>query len=560
MSGFRRFGDLYRALDETTSTNEKRDALAAYATDASDADLAWAVFVLTGRRMRRPVSGNVMRDWASQHTGLPAWLIEASYHAVGDLSETLAILCSRGQGNAPPDLSLAEFMEQEVLPLGAAEPDEQRQVLQRWWDTLDERDCFLAHKLVGGALRVGVSATLAVRGFAKGLGYAPSVVEHRLMGTWEPTAAFGARLRAADDGAADRSRPYPFYLASPLGDSPESSGERDEWLAEWKWDGIRAQLIVRGGEVFLWSRGEERLTERFPDLVVPAGHLPDGTVLDGEIVIKRDGVVQPFAVLQTRIGRTNLSAKVLRDSPAVFLAFDLIEWGGEDWRERSLRERREVLAQLLGASGTGPLQLSQAVVAPDWAALAGLRAQSRSLGVEGIMLKRWSSPYRSGRPRGDWWKWKIEPFTMDAVLVYAQAGSGKRASLYTDYTFAVWDGDTLVPVAKAYSGLDDEEIARLDRWIRAHTKERFGPVRVVEPVHVFELGFEAIQRSSRHKAGIAVRFPRILRWRTDKPAREADTLPALHRLLEQAAAAHPAQPAQAEPEAPSLFDDLGDDA
>lgn len=538
MGGFSAFVDLYEALDRTTSTTLRQDAMAAYFAKASDADLAWAVFVLTGRRIRRPLSSKLLRDWASEHTALPPWLIEESYNAVGDFAETLAILCSRGA--RAHDVSLAAFMDGQVMPLVGQGPDEQRRVVTGWWNTLGERECLVAHKLVTGALRVGVSATLATRALAQGLGFPVPVMEHRLMGTWQPDESFGTRLRAVETGAADRAQPYPFYLASPLTDPVESLGIRGEWLAEWKWDGIRAQLIVRGGEVHLWSRGEERLTERFPEIAAAARRLPNGTVLDGEIVILRDEVVQPFTVLQKRIGRTNLSTRLLRESPACFLAFDLLELDGEDWRERSLRARREALVAHTGA--TSALRLSDEVAAGSWKELAREREGSRARGVEGIMLKRLESAYRNGRPRGDWWKWKIEPLTMDAVLVQAQAGHGKRANLYTDYTFAVWNGDVLVPVAKAYSGLDDAEIAQLDRWIRAHTTERFGPVRVVEPVHVFELGFEAMQRSTRHKAGIAVRFPRILRWRTDKLPHQADTLTTLQALLVSAQGEHPAGP------------------
>jgi DNA ligase-1 len=312
----------------------------------------------------------------------------------------------------------------------------------------------------------------------------------------------------------------------------EGLGVPDEWLAEWKWDGIRAQLLVRGGEAFLWSRGEELITARFHEVTVAARALPDGTVLDGELVPWRDGRVLPFGVLQTRIGRTNLTMRALREAPVVLLAFDVLELAGADQRERPQRERRAVLEALVATlPAEGALRLSPAVELSTWEALAALRAESRERGVEGVMLKRWDSPYRVGRPRGDWWKWKVAPHTVDAVLVQAQAGHGRRASLYTDYTFAVWDGDALVPVAKAYSGLDDEEIRRLDGWVRAHTLQRFGPVRTVEPHHVFELAFEGIQRSTRHKAGVALRFPRILRWRTDKGVRDAATLAELQGLV-----------------------------
>lgn len=554
MSSLQSFVELYTTLDETTSTNARRSAMAAWFATASDADLAWGIFVLAGRRLRRPVSGARLREWASAHTGLPAWLVEASYHTVGDLAETLAILCSRGSEGAAPTTTLAAFMEEVIRPLAGADEVEQRAVVTGWWHEWDERTCLVAHKLLTGGLRVGVSATLATRALAEGLEQPHEVVEHHLMGSWEPGEALGARLRAGTPADADRTRPYPFYLATPLDEPPDALGARDAWLAEWKWDGIRAQLIVRGGEVTLWSRGEERVTERFPEVSTAARALPGGTVLDGELVVMRDGTVRPFAELQTRIGRKHVSAATVRRTPVVFLAFDLLEDGGRDARERPLAERRQRLEEVVRGAAKDALQLSPTVPAATWEGVAAARAGSRARGVEGVMLKRLDSRYRSGRPRGEWWKWKVEPLTMDAVLVYAQSGHGKRANLHTDYTFAVRDGDELVPVAKAYSGLDDAEIARLDRWIRANTLERFGPVRVVKPEHVFELGFEAIQPSSRHKAGIAVRFPRILRWRTDKAPADADSLQALRALMHAVADAHPAGPPAGD-QALSLFGD-----
>jgi DNA ligase-1 len=543
------FVSMYERLDRTMSTAEKQRVLAAWFGAAGDADLAWAVWVLSGRRVRRAVSGARLRDWAADHTGLPAWLIASCYHTVGDLSETLANLCAQGQGRV--DVGLADFMERDIVPMEQRSDDEQRAVVMRWWRELDEPTCFIAHKLLGGAFRVGVSATMVARALASATGTAQSSVEHRLMGNWQPSATFGARLRDATSDNA-RSHPFPFYLATQLDEPAERLGPPEEWLAEWKWDGIRAQLIARGGEVFLWSRGEELVTERFPEIAAAAGALPGGTVLDGEIVIVREDRVQPFAVLQTRIGRKHIGPRLLRESPAVFIAFDVLEHGGADCRGLALRERRATLEALVGARGT--LRVSERPPAATWEARAALRGESRRRGVEGLMLKRWSSPYRSGRPRGDWWKWKVDPYTADAVLVYAQSGSGKRAAQYTDYTFAVWDGAALVPVAKAYSGLDNEEIRRLDAWIRSHTTERFGPVRAVEPQQVFELGFEAIQYSSRHKAGIAVRFPRILRWRTDKAPGDANTLDDLRRLIAVAAEENPARRLAPPSAAPSLFD------
>lgn len=531
----RRFARLYEELDRTTSTNEKVAALVSYFSSAPPEDAAWAVWFLTGRRLKRFLPGRLLAGWAMEEARIPDWLFEDSYSSVGDLAETISlVLDGRGdtvpEGEIPP---LSRWMEERLLPLRTLAPEEQRERVTAWWRGLPRWETFVLNKLLTGELRVGVSQTLVERALAQVAGVPQPMLAHRLMGAWEPTAAFyEGLLTPGGEGEEDGSRPYPFYLASPLDQPVESLGDPAEWLAEWKWDGIRAQLIRRGGKIHLWSRGEELITERFPELTRGAASLvPDGTVLDGEILAWRDGQVLPFAMLQRRIGRKKLTEKVLAEAPAVFLGFDLLETAGRDIRERPLAERRAGLERLL-EPGRPFLLVSPAVEAVTWEDLAKAREEARGRGVEGLMLKRLSSPYRTGRRRGDWWKWKIDPFTIDAVLLYAQPGHGRRANLLTDYTFAVWSGGELVPIAKAYSGLSDEEILTLDGWIRRHTLQKFGPVRSVEPVQVFELAFEGIALSPRHKSGIAVRFPRIARWRTDKRPDQADTLEGIRRLLE----------------------------
>ncbi len=552
----KRFADLYDAIDRTMSTNAKVLALVEYLSAAPAADAAWALFFLTGRRLKRLLPSRLLHEWTLELTALPEWLVHESYAAVGDYAEAIALMLD---GRVSPlyaadlarvpsggsqaslfeeaeasevsdvtNLSLAEWIDGRIQPLRTASDDERRIRVLQWWSRLDRRELFLLNKLLTGEFRVGVSHTLVVRAVAQVAALPTAVVEHRLMGTWEPSADAFATLIGPEGPADDPSRPYPFCLASPLNDPAEVLGDREQWLVEWKWDGIRAQLIHRGGQVFLWSRGEELITDRFPEVAVAARALPDGTVLDGEVVAFADGKPRPFSDLQQRIGRLRNVREIAAGIPAVFVAYDVLEDAGRDIRDRPLRERRSRLIEIVRGS---VLLVSEAVSADSWEALGVLRSGSRARGVEGLMVKRWTSPYRPGRKRGDWWKWKIEPFTMDAVLVYAQPGSGRRATVFTDYTFAVWQGEELVPVAKAYSGLSDEEIDELDRWIRRHTTERFGPVSAVEPIHVFELGFEAIARSSRHKSGIAVRFPRILRWRRDKKAAEADTIETLENLI-----------------------------
>ncbi|HEU4411377.1 MAG TPA: ATP-dependent DNA ligase [Polyangiaceae bacterium] len=568
----KRLAELYDLLDATTSTNAKVRAIADYVRSADPADVAWGLFVLTGRRLKRFVSPVSLRVWAAEAAGVPIWLAEESHTAVGDSAETASLLFDLAPGAAtpveaapaeaspggaapaealppaapPPDdvrpgapptdvLPLHRWVVERLLPLYKDDDEARRAKVLAWWRELDGRSRYVLNKLMTGSLRVGVSRTLVARAVAEVAGAPQAVIEHRLTGPWEPTPAFVAALLSGQGAEESPTKAYPFYLASQLEGPPASLGERREWQAEWKWDGIRAQLLRRGGQVHLWSRGEELVTERFPEVTAAAATIAEGAVLDGELLAYRDGAPLPFALLQKRIGRLKLGPAVLREAPVVFLAYDLLEEGGVDRRALPLAERRARLERVVRAAappgGGGPLLVSPVLAEDTWEGLERAREGSRARGVEGLMLKRLASPYGVGRRRGDWWKWKIDPLHVDAVLVYAQAGTGKRANLFTDYTFAVWKGAELVPVAKAYSGLDDAEIAKLDRWIRANTRERFGPVRVVEPAHVFELAFEGVQASPRHKSGVAFRFPRIARWRTDKRPADADTLETVHALL-----------------------------
>jgi len=526
----KRLADLYDALDATTSTNAKVEAMASYFRVAPPEDAVWALYFLTGRKLKRLVGSRPLREWVLELTGVPDWLFEETYAVVGDLAEVIALLLdSVPRGELQEDRPLSWWLQERLQPLRGQELSVQREQITSWWKSLPRRELYLINKMLTGELRVGVSDTLVVRALAQVAGLPPASVSHRLMGTWSPTPSFFATLLAADISDGDGSRPYPFYLASPLEQEPATLGDVSEWQAEWKWDGIRGQLVRRRGGLYLWSRGEELITERFPEIAEAAAQLPDGTVIDGEVLAFENGQPLAFAKLQQRIGRQKLTAKVLASAPAAFMVYDLLEEHGEDLRELPMSERRARLEALVKDHPRFPV--SPIVEAADWEALAQVRTESRGRFVEGLMLKRKSSRYQHGRKRGDWWKWKIDPFTVDAVLIYAQPGHGRRAALYTDYTFALWKDGALTPVAKAYSGLTDEEIGKLDRWIRANTTERFGPVRAVAPEQVFELHFEAIAASPRHKSGVAVRFPRIARWRTDKTAKDADTLERLQGLI-----------------------------
>ena len=532
------FANLYLALDETTKMNEKVEALTRYFSRAPAEDAAWAVYFLSGRKPKQLVAARRLREWTAAEAGIPDWLFDESYEAVGDFAETMALLLP--PYGSSTDRPLHYWVEERLLPLRDKEEALQREELLRAWREMDRGQRYVWNKLITGAFRVGVSQNLVVRALSVVSGVDEPVIAHRLMGSWEPSAAFYQRLLSQDTRDADFSRPYPFFLAHPLEAEVSSLGELQDWLAEWKWDGIRAQLIRRAGLTFLWSRGQELITELFPELSKFAALLPAGTVIDGEIVPWKGEMPLAFPQLQRRIGRKTVDSKTLREVPVVFLAYDLLEHEGVDTRGQELRWRRTRLAELIERTPAGGLlKLSPVVEAPSWEALTAAREQARLRGAEGLMLKRLSSPYRVGRQRGDWWKWKVNPFTVDAVLIYAERGHGRRASLYSDYTFGVWEGDRLVPFAKAFSGLTDEEIQRIDAFVRENTVEKFGPVRTVKPELVFELAFEGIQRSPRHKSGVAVRFPRMARWRTDKRIEEADSLETVRALLPTEAESEP---------------------
>lgn len=537
----REFARLYADLDETTATNRKLEALQNYFEHAAPENAAWAVYFLAGGKPRQAVPTKVLREAAIAYAGLDEWLFEECHAAVGDMAETIAHILPAPKRHS--DVGLAVWMEERIGPLRGADPGFIREKLFEYWDELTWRERFLFVKLIGGGFRVGVSKLLVTRALAAIAAVDAKLIAQRLMGWTDgrvrPTAAGFLQLIAAqseDEHKLRGGQPYPFFLAHQLQGEPGELGEMADWQVEWKYDGIRAQLVRRGGQNYLWSRGEDLITERFPELA--ALSLPEGTVVDGEVLIWLDAdAPAPFADLQKRIGRKTLSSKLLAELPAVLLAYDLLELDGVDLRSLPQHERRALLETLVTGVAKPQLRISPLVTADTWDDLAGLREESRARGVEGMMLKARQARYGVGRTKdvGTWWKWKIDPYAVDAVLIYAQPGSGRRASLYTDYTFAVWDGEgeqrRLVPFAKAYSGLTDAEIRQVDATIRRTTVEKFGPVRSVKPTMVFELGFEGIALSPRHKAGIAVRFPRILRRRDDKAVEEADTLDTLKGLL-----------------------------
>ena len=541
----RLFTDLYWRLDATSRTGEKLAALRDYFASAPAADAACALAVLSGARQLRAVSAPLLRRWAGEVTGLPPWLVEECYAHVGDLAETLAlILPEPDAGPAEPEsIGLADLVRETIHDLRQEPEDRKRQVVEGVWRRLEPRQRIVWHKLLTGGCRVGVSRGLVARALAEVAGVEPAVMAHRLMGFDSADAAGFARLLAGEQGADDDRRPYPFFLASALepaatADMATVLGAADGWQAEWKWDGMRAQIVRRGADTTIWSRGEEPINDAFPDVVAAAAALPAGSVLDGELLAIRDGRLLGFAALSRRAGRKRVTTRILADVPCGFVAYDLLEHEGQDLRGAALEDRRRLLERLVprpfAAAGPG-LWISPLVEAEGWAGLAALRATARDRGVEGLMLKRLSSSYGVGRTRGDWWKWKIEPLEIDAVLLYAQAGHGRRAGLHSDYTLGVWHEGRLVTVAKAYSGLSDAEIVEVDRIVRATTIEKHGPVRICTPTLVFQLAFEGVSASTRHKSGVAVRFPRIVRWRRDKEPAAAGSLADLRRLVDVSA-------------------------
>ncbi|WP_022703048.1 ATP-dependent DNA ligase [Pseudorhodobacter ferrugineus] len=522
-----RFAQLFNALDATTKTGAKTEALAQYFRDAPKPDRVWTIALLSGRRPKRAANSTELRAWAAEAAGLPDWLVDESYPIVGDLAETIALILPPTQTRS--NLSLTGWIDTLIALTGQSIEARRAGVLAAW-NSLATEERFLFNKLITGGFRMGVSGGLMTRALAQATGVDQSQLAHRLMGNWDPaTTDFDDLISDADQTTS--TRPYPFALASGVEDVAEL-GPVTDWLAEWKWDGIRGQLINRPGAFALWSRGEELITDRFPEFDVLARALPQGCVLDGEVVVWGDSAPAPFALLQKRITRKTVPKKLLADAPARFLAYDLLELSGRDLREAPLATRRQALDTMIAALPAGlPIAASPVVVAPDWVGLAGLRASARDKMAEGLMLKRLSAPYHTGRKRGDWYKWKLDPYTVDAVMIYAQSGHGRRATLFTDFTFAVWDGPDLVPFTKAYSGLTDAEFRQITDWVKKNTIERFGPVRSVPAELVFEIAFEGIAQSPRHKSGIALRFPRMLRWRRDKPVAEIGTLDELRALL-----------------------------
>ncbi len=573
------FAELIRIIDGTNKTTLKVAALTEYFNNAGDKDKLWTIAILSHRRPKRPVNTTLMREWATEISGIPMWLFEESYHIVGDLAETIALILPTS--SEPMEKSLHELVE-ELIELRKKPDEEKKAYLQENWLKLNYYERFVFNKIMTGGFRIGVSQKLMTRALAASTGIDKDILAHKLMGSWTGENTTFQELVYEDNEVAMRGKPYPFYLAYAIEGEAKELGDVSEWSMEHKWDGIRSQSIFRAGELFVWSRGEELVTDKYPEFMELLDYVPNGTVIDGEILPYKDGKIMNFNDLQTRIGRKTVGKKLLTDVPVVIVAYDLLEWEGQDIREKPFMERRRLLDELVqevtkkfeekvsfresgnnkksskslsssssstsssssssdsnsnsdssstSSSSAAPLLLSETMNFNSWEEVAAERDLSLEKKSEGLMLKRKDSPYLVGRKKGDWWKWKMDPFSVDAVLTYAMRGHGRRANLFTDYTFGLWENGELVTFAKAYSGLTDAEFRKVDAWIKRNTLERFGPVRSVTPHHVFEIAFEGIAPSKRHKSGVATRFPRIVRWRTDKPIEEANTLDDLKAMI-----------------------------
>ncbi len=531
------FANLIKSLDNSNKTTVKVAALTDYFQNASDEDKVWTIAILSHRRPPRPINTTLLRLYANELANIPIWLFEESYHIVGDLAETIALIIPTTTKHS--DKSLTDYLK-EIVALKKLSEEEKKEYLHRNWLALNYYERFVFTKLITGSFRIGVSQKLMTRALSKATGVDEDILAFKLMGNWDPNTISFNELVLSEKSSDYLSKPYPFYLAYPLENDAASLGNPSDWSIEHKWDGIRSQTIIRDGEIYVWSRGEELVTDKYPELHQLVHIIPNGTVIDGEILPFKDGEIGTFNDLQTRIGRKTVSAALLKNSPIIIKAYDILEWNGEDIRTLSYENRRQILENLFQSIPNDakiPFQISKRISLNSWDDVANERGKAREMRSEGLMIKRNDSPYLVGRKKGDWWKWKIQPLTIDAVLTYAMRGHGRRSNLFTDYTFALWDTNEqgekeLVTFAKAYSGLTDAEFRKVDDYIKKNTVERFGPVRSVFPKLVFEIGFEGIALSKRHKSGVATRFPRILRWRLDKPFEEANTLDDLKNMIQ----------------------------
>jgi len=523
----RAFVNLVQNLDATTSSNNKISYLKNYfESDIDIKDKLWALALFMGKKPPRSVNTSLLRIWCAEVRGIPLWLFEQNYHIVGDLAETIALMVAdTTQISKKP---LYSWVEEIFALKNQSESDKEKYVKQAW-RTCDVDEIWIFNKIITGGFRIGVSKNLVITALSQVYDVEKAQMAHVLSGQWTPQTTTWERLLDFNNTNSDISKPYPYFLAYPIKTDELTQISSLEWVAEYKWDGIRGQLIYRKNESFLWSRGEELITEKFPELRIT--DVNTSFVIDGEILAWKNEKPMSFNELQPRISRKSVSKKMLSDIPIYFKAYDLLEINNEDVRSLPFQYRRIQLEKIFQEIQHPRILLSPLLIFNDTEELTTLRKNAPQIGAEGLMIKRWQGVYHTGRKNEDMYKWKCDPYLIDAVLLYAQRGHGRRANLYSDFTFAVWDGDKLTPFAKAYSGLTDQEMKEITQFVKKNTIETFGPVASVKPELVFELAFEGIALSSRHKSGIAVRFPRINRWRHDKKTQEANSLEDIKSLL-----------------------------
>lgn len=522
------FATLVNALDSTNKTGLKTEAVIQFLKEADDNDKLWFLALFTGKRPKRNINTALLKTWAMEIANIPEWLFQESYSSVGDLGETISLVL-------PPPLnqkeaSLSAWME-EIIQLKRATEEEKKEFVLKAWASLAGTSRFIFNKLLGGSFRLGISSKTLIQALSKHYKIDPSVITHSIMGNWDIQNVTFDKLVQGAYTDTRISQPYPFCLAYALEKELEDLGEVKEWQAEYKWDGIRGQFIKRNDQVFIWSRGEELVTDQFPEVKNTLLQWKGNFVIDGELLVVKNNTVANFSELQKRLNRKTITKKMMEEYPVAVYAYDLLEYEGEDWRYYELKQRRKKLEELISENVVANITISPIIHTENWKEMECMRENARLLNSEGLMLKSLSSPYHTGRKKGDWWKWKIDPLTIDAVLIYAQKGSGRRSAFYTDYTFAVKKGEELVTIAKAYSGLTNNEIQEISRFVNKHAIEKFGPVRTVKPELVFEIAFEGISFSNRHKSGVALRFPRILRWRKDKTVSEIDDIENIKKLI-----------------------------
>jgi len=537
------FSELFLNLDSSNSTNNKIEVLKNYFLSNDPIDNSWAIYLLTGKSNKRFISGRYLKNLFSELYEYPVWLIDTCYLKVGDSAEVITLLLknkSTSRKKVLLNISLNELLSKTIPDLSKLNDEEKNFKIKNMWETLPEDNHLIFNKILTGTFRVGVSIGLITKSISKLINIDEEIISHRLMGNFEPSIDSYEFLINKNINLQElNSKPFPFLLANTIEDKIFKHSIND-FQFEWKYDGIRMQLIKRSGNVSLWTRGQELVNDSFPELVDKMSHIKDDFVLDGELLVWnfKEQIAFDFSLLQKRINRKSPTRSIQIKYPIIFIAYDLLEINGRDIREIKLENRRIELEKYFSKwhnktenNISAIFKICNLIFPKDWPDALNYKEKSRENNTEGLIIKKKTSIYSSGRKRGIWWKYKVDPMQLDAVLIYAKGGSGRRAGLYTDYSFALWKDKELIKFASAYSGLTNIEIKELDKWIRKNTIEKFGPVRSLKPEMVFEISFEKIQISKRHKSGIAVRFPRITKWRKDKKINDADSLENAYELM-----------------------------